>query len=103
MSEETTVKQKEITWVRLHLVPQNENNAMPPFLVGILTQETKEHYVLMKVLSVEETDDGWDTVQSPNMYFVNRTYVWACEVLAEPPQLSGFGEVYTPDMGGGLG
>lgn len=105
MTEQQAPKSKELTWVRLHMVPQNENHAMPPFVVGILTKETANAYVLMKVLAEIETDDGWEIQPTPNMHFINRTYVWACEVLADPPQYGEFTQLYPGEdtHGGGMG
>lgn len=91
-----------MTWVRLHLVPQTEGNStMPPHIIGVLTQETPSAYVLMKVLEEVETDLGWTLQPKEGMDFINRTYVWRCEILPEPPQLDGMEDPYNGE--GGLG
>lgn len=104
MQAEQPKTDNKLTWVRLHLVPQTDNHTMPPFIVGILTSETATSFVLMKVIQTVETEEGWEEQYSPNMHFVNRTYVWCTETLAEPPQLGGLGELYNGDqLTGGLG
>lgn len=92
-------KTNEVTWVRLHLVPQTESNAMPDNIVGILTQETATSFVLMKVL--EQNDETFEIQATEGMSFINRTYVWRCEILPEPPQLENIEEEYNGE--GGLG
>lgn len=101
MEEQKQTKDKKLSWAKLYLVPQNDNHAMPPYVVGILTQETAGAYVLMKMLEETETEEGWDITTSENMNFINRTYVWRVEMLREPPQLEGFGTEYSGE--GGLG
>jgi hypothetical protein len=97
--EET--QQKGTAWVRLHLAKQTDSADMPDQIVGVLSKETASHWVLMGVIEQVETDDGWEPQQTANMHFINKTYVWNTEMLAEPPALFGEDRPYNGD--GGLG
>ena len=70
---------------------------MPPFIIGILYQETVSHYVLASV--VEETEDFEYRTRS-ELDFISKTYVWRCEFLEEKPD---FSSPYAHDDEEGLG
>lgn len=95
--------EQKLPWVKLYMEPQSERSLMPPFVIGILTKETPGQYVLVKVLDEVENDEtGLFEVQpTEGMRFYSKTYVYCLEMMAEPPQLNGFGEVYNGE--GGLG
>lgn len=75
------------TWVRLYLEKQSENSSMPDSIVGVLSQETPNSYVLSKVLDYKENEDTFEmeAVEVEGYNFISRTYVWRCEVLNELP------------------
>lgn len=78
-------------WVRLYLEKQSNMSRMPDHVVGFLTEETPGAYVLSKVVTQSENEDTFEVVQKveERIHFVNRTYVWCCEVLgATLPDLS---------------
>ena len=84
-------------WVRLHLERQSESSFMPPFIVGLLQQETMTHYVLSNVL---EEDENGNLHERMELDFISKTYVWRCEILGErKPQI-----IHSEDYDeGGLG
>ena len=87
-------------WVRLWFVPQTEMTVMPPFIEGFLVEETPGSYVLSKVMVDHENEDTYqlERVEQVGYNFINRTYVWRCEVLGHNP--AGSGEVAYNGEGG---
>lgn len=102
MNQQPPAQQPEVggTWVRLHLVPQTESSEMPLYFDGYLTQETPGSYVLTKTIVVEEDEDFDVTTKVvEELNFVNRTYVWRCQVLGSAPL-----DITMPTLfGGGMG
>lgn len=94
-------------WVRLYLVPQTEGtNTMPPSVVGLLTSDTPSHYVLNPMLESKQDEETYEESLVPvGMNFINRTYVWRCNVLAEKPisEVDDNSVAMQEDMSGGLG
>jgi hypothetical protein len=76
-------------WVRLHLERQSESSFMPPYMVGLLSNETPGAYVLTKVIEYRENEEEYTMepyiIDQHN--HVSKTYVWRCEVLGEKPPL----------------
>lgn len=74
-------------WVRLYLASQSEGSGMPESVVGFLSEETASGYVLIKTLQYEQDDITYENVpvEVPKTLIVNRTYVWAVEVMGERP------------------
>lgn len=62
---------------------------MPPFIIGLLESETPSGYMLSNVL--EEDAETYDMRHRSGLDFINRTYVWRCEVLGPtlPFEISG--------------
>lgn len=77
-------------WVRLFLVPQTDQlNSMPPSVVGLLTGETPGNYTLNPMLETTEDQDTFEEVYVPvGINFVNKTYVWRCQVLDHKPDVT---------------
>jgi hypothetical protein len=99
---------KSNPWVKLHLVPQTENNsAMPPFIIGKLESETPSSYVLSRVIERVETSEAFQYMERKAMDFINRTYVWRVEILTEMPTVDELNASeagkYFDDDDGGLG
>jgi hypothetical protein len=97
-------------WVRLHLAPQTEDSSMPPYVVGLMTGETAAAYVLNPMLEkVEEYDEEYgdiiatDTIAPIGMNFINKTYVWRCQILEEKPDIDSMTSEDSLDSEGGLG
>ena len=84
MSEKPTSQPQ---WVKLHLVPQTEGrNTMPPYVVGLLIAETQSSYILNPILETEDQDYAYSGESQPaGMSFINRTYVWRCQILESKP------------------
>lgn len=100
-------KPAQAKWVRLHLVPQTETTNMPPYIEGLLTQETPGAYVLSQVIKLVTDDATYESeLQVVNeMNFVNRTYVWNCVVLEQAPTTgpTSYNQGLYDIGGGGLG
>ena len=94
-------------WVKLYLVPQTDNaNTMPAFVVGLLTGDTPAHYVLNPMLDGQlDEASGMHTLEPVGMNFINRVYVWRCQILESKPdeQFMEDSENMMEDMSGGLG
>lgn len=77
-------------WVRLYLVPQTEGaNTMPPFVEGLLLQETAGSYILNPMLETRHDEETYEPYNVPvGMNFVSKTYVWRCQVLESKPEAS---------------
>lgn len=75
------------TWVKLHLERQSEGSTMPPYIIGFLTKESANAYVLTKVMLERYNDETFENeyIEAVQHHHVNRTYVWNCEVLGERP------------------
>ena len=89
-------------WVRLWFVPQTEMTTMPPFVEGYLTEETPGAYVLSKVIVEQENEETYqiDRVELVEHNFINRTYVWRCQLLGRSP-VGASEDIYNGE--GGLG
>lgn len=73
-------------WVRLWLVPQTEGVEMPPYVEGFLIEETPGSYVLSRVIEERQNEDfDYEKVAIEEHNFINRTYVWRCQVLGYDP------------------
>ena len=60
---------------------QTESSMMPPYIIGILYKDTPTHYVLTRVL--EQNEETFELREREGFDFINKTYVWRCEVLGE--------------------
>jgi hypothetical protein len=68
---------------------------MPDFIIGLLQESTPANYVLSNV--IEEGEHG-EPIERRDFDFVNRTYVWRCEMIgAQKPFVA------SEDDEGGLG
>lgn len=76
-------------WVELHLEPQSDISNMPETVVGLLVSETTSSYILNPMLDSNNNPVG--------MSFINRSYVWCCQVLDCTPEL---GETSTSEEDG---
>lgn len=75
-------------WVKLHLAQQTDATGMPEAVTGLLTNETPSQYVLNPMLGSEQ-DEEFNTRQtSLGMCFINKSYVWCCQVLEKEPELN---------------
>lgn len=99
-------KQAQPVWVRLFMVPQTEGtNTMPPYIEGLLLSETAGSYVLNPMLEKHEDPDTGELVNvAVGMNFINKTYVWRCNVLEKKPEASEVQvDYYDSEDEGGLG
>lgn len=73
-------------WVRLWLVPQTDVSEIPPYVEGFLIEETPGAYVLAKIIEERQNEDfDFEKVAVDEHNFINRTYVWRCQVLGYNP------------------
>lgn len=78
-----SMKDLKNPWARLYLVPQTEGSNMPEYITGRFIQETASHYVLDSVIEYDVETDEY--VATQGMSFINRTYVWRCQILPYNP------------------
>lgn len=95
------VSNKPSTWVKLYLEAQSSNTNMPDYVIGIMHSETPLAYCLVAMLVPQDVNGEMQLVpKEKGMDFINKTYVWRCEILEEEP------EFIIPDVvteAGGLG
>jgi hypothetical protein len=63
---------------------------MPPFVIGLLTGETQDgRYILNPLLEPQENPETYEEeFVAAGMNFINRTYVWRCQILDQKPETS---------------
>jgi hypothetical protein len=74
---------------------------MPPFIIGILQQETPVSYLLSNVLEQVADGDSFRLVERKFPDYISRTYVYRTELLGVKPDLDSYEEPL--DYGGGMG
>lgn len=104
MANETTQQPPSRPWVKLHLAKQSESCGMPPYIVGILQQETPASYHLSNVIEAvpdESRTVGYRVEERKFSDYISRTYVYRVELLGMRPDIDEFANM--EDYGGGLG